>query len=174
MPSYPTAAPRVNKDANSLDELYGEKPKLKPSMSPYVSDQFEKMHLANNPKAKEYKDRATELKMEALETQNRILKMKVDHSRAETLGLHPNKDIRQDEFRLLEPKLQGLYKALDNPKPKMVVSSNSLAARKAAEERKKEELLKAAQEKKKADEDLKKYEKIILERRKEAARAAKE
>lgn len=79
MANYAQKQRKPRKDAQSLNELYGDIPKQQSLMQPNHSDldQFERMQLANNPKAAGYKERANQLKMEALATQNHLLKMKV-------------------------------------------------------------------------------------------------
>lgn len=76
--------------------------------------------------------------------------------------------------KTVEPEIRGLYRALENPKPRMMVSTNSLAARKAAEERKREQERKEARERQARETELEHYEKLVRERQREAARRAQE
>lgn len=64
----------------------------------------------------------------------------------------------------LDPELRGLYNALENPKPRLVVSTNSLAARKAAEERRKEQERKEKKEAAEREQELQYYEDLVKKR----------
>ena len=74
----------------------------------------------------------------------------------------------------LDPELRGLYNALENPKPRLVVSTNSLAARKAAEERRKEQERKDAREAAEREKELQYYEDLVRKRQRETEKKQEE
>lgn len=86
--------------------------------------------------------RRDQLLDEARQTQQQIQALKQQALQLQQQSLLP----KTRDQKNLDPELRGLYDALENPKPRLVISTNSLAARKAAEERRKEQEKKEARE----------------------------
>jgi len=102
---------------------------------------------------------------EQLLNEARATQVQIQGLKQQALQLQQQSLLPQDRNQKnLDPELRGLYNALENPKPRLVVSTNSLAARKAAEARRKEQDRKEKKEAMEREKELRYYETLVKKR----------